>query len=48
MVSDSSIGRRAVFGISFIAVLALVVAIPLARRFHLICPQTFRTRAEAA
>src|SRR5579864_5263792 len=28
-------GRRAVVGISVIAVLALVVAIPLARRFHL-------------
>jgi len=35
MVSDSSMGRRAVVGISVIAVLALVVAIPLARRFHL-------------
>ena len=35
MVSDSSMGRRAVFRISVIAVLALVVAIPLTRRFHL-------------
>jgi hypothetical protein len=35
MVSDSSMGRRAVVGISVIAVLALVAAIPLARRFHL-------------
>jgi hypothetical protein len=35
MVSDSRMGRRAGVGISVIAVLALVVAIPLARRFHL-------------
>jgi hypothetical protein len=35
MVSDSSMGRHAVVGISVIAVLALVVAIFLARRFHL-------------
>jgi hypothetical protein len=35
VVSDSSMGRRAVVGISVIAVLALVVATPLARRFHL-------------
>jgi hypothetical protein len=35
MVSDSSMGRRAVVGISVIAVLALVVVIPLARRFQL-------------
>jgi hypothetical protein len=35
MVSDSSMGRRAVVGISVIAVLALVVVVPLARRFHL-------------
>ena len=34
-VSDSSMGRRAVVGIYVIAVLAVVVAIPLARRFHL-------------
>jgi hypothetical protein len=35
MVSDSSMGRRAVVGISVITVLALVVVIPLARRFQL-------------
>ena len=35
MVSHLSMGRHAVVGISVIAVLALVVAIPLARRFHL-------------
>ena len=35
MVSDSSMGRRALVGISVTAVLVLVVAIPLARRFHL-------------
>jgi hypothetical protein len=34
MVSDSSMGRRAVVGISVIAVLLPVAAIPLARRFH--------------
>jgi hypothetical protein len=44
VVSDSSMGRRAVVGISVIAVLALVVAIPLARRFHL----SFLTPSELA
>jgi hypothetical protein len=35
MVSDSSMRQRAVVGIFVIVVLALVAAVPLARRFHL-------------
>lgn len=35
MVSDSSMGRRVLVGISVVAFLALVLAISLARRFHL-------------